>query len=111
MQTQDYPSQLIAYEEGELSEDKTLSLFQHLIDTGLCWLMPRQWGRTAIALIRAGHCHDPHHSTKETDDDADRPFDDTDCPQCDGPGTMIGKMHRQLFLRCELCGHDYRCEV
>ena len=28
---------LIAYEEGQLTEDEELALFQHLIDTGTCW--------------------------------------------------------------------------
>ncbi len=62
MPTPDYPSQLIAYENDELTPVETIALFQHLIDTGLCWLMPRRWGRTALALIRAGHCRELHNT-------------------------------------------------
>lgn len=48
---------IIAYEEGTLSEEKTIELFQHLIDTGLAWRLQGHYGRTAVALIEAGICH------------------------------------------------------
>lgn len=48
---------IIAYECGELSEEKTIELFQHLIDTGLAWRLQGHYGRTAMALIEAGVCH------------------------------------------------------
>jgi hypothetical protein len=41
-------AQLIAYEEGQLTEDEEIALFQHLVDTGTCWHLEG----TIIALPR-----------------------------------------------------------
>lgn len=47
---------IIAYECGELSDEKTVELFQHLTDNGHAWTLQGHYGRTATALIEAGHC-------------------------------------------------------
>jgi hypothetical protein len=40
--------QLIAYEEGQITKDEEIKLFQHLIETGTCW----QLGGIIIAWVR-----------------------------------------------------------
>lgn len=47
---------MIDYENGDLSVDETIELFQELIDSGLAWRLQGFYGRTAEALINAGLC-------------------------------------------------------
>lgn len=47
---------IIAYENGELSEDEALDMFQDLINSGLAWSLQGHYGRIAAALIQAGMC-------------------------------------------------------
>ena len=37
-------------------EEQYIAAWQHLIDTGLCWLLQGFFGRTAQALIEQGVC-------------------------------------------------------
>ena len=46
--------QLIAYEEGQFTEDEEIALFQHLIDTGTCWQLQGHYQRVGATLIEAG---------------------------------------------------------
>lgn len=48
---------IIAFEKGELDEEKTLALFQSLVNSGLAWTLQGSYGRTATALIEAGLIH------------------------------------------------------
>lgn len=52
----DLVGQIIAFESGELTDDDTIELFQHLIDSGTVWSLQGSYGRTATALIEAGLC-------------------------------------------------------
>jgi hypothetical protein len=50
----DAVSNIMAFEQGDLDEDGTLVLFQHLVDTGLAWSLQGSYGRMAQGLIDAG---------------------------------------------------------
>ena len=45
---------LIAYEEGQIPEDQEVAFFEHLVETGACWQLPRHYQRVAATLIEAG---------------------------------------------------------
>jgi hypothetical protein len=45
---------IIDFEQGNLDEDGTLVLFQHLVATGLAWSLQGSYGRMAQGLINAG---------------------------------------------------------
>jgi hypothetical protein len=47
---------IIDFENGELTEDEVVELFQVLIDTGVVWRLQGFYGRTATDLIEAGLC-------------------------------------------------------
>ena len=47
---------IIAYENGELSDEEVFDLFQELIDSGMAWELQGSYGRTAQAYINAGLC-------------------------------------------------------
>lgn len=49
-------SMIMQYEDGELSDQETIDMFQAMIDDGTAWRLQGHYGRTAMALIKAGHC-------------------------------------------------------
>ena len=51
--------QLIAYEEGHITDDEEVALFQHLIDTGTCWHLSGHYQRVGATLIEAGLIESP----------------------------------------------------
>lgn len=50
----DVLSAMIDYEMGVLDTDKTIELFQYLVDTGLAWTLQGHYGRTAQDMINQG---------------------------------------------------------
>ena len=49
---------IMDFEDGDLSDDETITGFQHLIDNGMAWTLQGSYGRTARQLIEDGHCHE-----------------------------------------------------
>jgi hypothetical protein len=45
------------YEDGLLTDDETISMFQDLIDSRIVWGLQGSYGRMAEALIEQGYCH------------------------------------------------------
>lgn len=80
---------IMEFEAGELEDDAVIEGFQHLIDDGTVWALQGLYGRTARALIDAGHCTPP----ASTHDDG--PGYGADNPKPEKVGT-----------HCE-CGADY----
>jgi hypothetical protein len=54
--------QLIAYEEGQLTEDEEIALFQHLVETGTCWHLDGHYQRVAATLLEAGLIKPPERA-------------------------------------------------
>lgn len=50
----DVMSGILDYEMGILEEEDTITLFQHLVDTGMAWQLQGHYGRTAQHMIDAG---------------------------------------------------------
>lgn len=48
---------IIAYENGECTEDEIVEGFQAMIDDRSVWSLQGHYGRTAASLIEAGLCH------------------------------------------------------
>ena len=49
-----YIDKIIAYESGELSNEKTIELFSELIRNGQAWALQGAYGRMANAFIEKG---------------------------------------------------------
>ena len=52
----DVVDKIIAFENNELGDEETISLFQELIDSGQVWHMQGAYGRSAVRLVNAGLC-------------------------------------------------------
>ena len=49
---------IMDWESGMMTdEEEIINFFQELIDSGKAWTLQGHYGRTATALIEAGHCH------------------------------------------------------
>jgi hypothetical protein len=58
--------QLIAYEEGQLTEDQEIAFFEHLVETGTCWQLQGHYQRVAGTFIEAGLINSPLHTEAST---------------------------------------------
>ena len=47
---------ILDFENGEMSEDRTIEFFQSMIDSGIVWQLQGFYGRMARDLIEAGYC-------------------------------------------------------
>ena len=45
---------LIAYDESQVTQDEEVALFEHLVETGVCWQLSGHYQRVAATLIEAG---------------------------------------------------------
>ena len=54
--------QLIAYEEGQITQDEEVAFFEHLVETGACWQLAGHYQRVAATLIEAGLIKRPEQS-------------------------------------------------
>ena len=50
----DVTDKIIAYESGDLDEQETLELFQHLLDTGIIHHLQGSYQRAAGSMLNAG---------------------------------------------------------
>ena len=65
--------QMIAWEQGELSDDETVELFQALVDNGMAWQLQGMYGRFAAHFIEEGYVTPPK-AEKPRQGDPDEAF-------------------------------------
>ena len=58
----DFTATMIAEGVEPADEEIQIEAWQYLIDTGLAWRLQGSFGRGAMAMIEAGHCHLPEAS-------------------------------------------------
>ena len=54
--------QLIAYEEGQITQDQEIAFFEQLVETGTCWQLQGHYQRVAATLIEAGLIKPPERA-------------------------------------------------
>jgi uncharacterized protein YehS (DUF1456 family) len=56
---------IIDYENGDMTEERIVNLFQKLIDEGYAWTLQGHYGRMANSLIDEGYCKFDRKSPKQ----------------------------------------------
>jgi hypothetical protein len=57
---------LIAYEEGQITEEQEVAFFEHLVETGTCWQLSGHYQRVAATLVEAGLLNSPVRAEAST---------------------------------------------
>lgn len=60
--------QMIAWEEGEITYEGMIALFQELVNSGLAWQLQGMYGRQASAMLDAGVITSPFQVVGDSDD-------------------------------------------
>ena len=60
---------MIEWENGELSDEDTIKLFQSLVDSGLVWQLQGSYGRQAVSMLEEGLIHPPRKKIAESQRD------------------------------------------
>jgi hypothetical protein len=63
----DQVSRIIAYEQGELSNQEIIELFAELVKSGLAWQLQGSYGRAAASLIESGYLSRKGEILKDVD--------------------------------------------
>lgn len=50
-------NELMEWENGSMTEEEEIKLFQKLIDSGMAWTLQGMYGRRAMFLIKIGICY------------------------------------------------------
>ena len=64
MMDQQLVQDIIDYENGDMTEERIINLFQKLIDEGYAWTLQGHYGRMANNLIDEGYCKFDRKSPK-----------------------------------------------
>ena len=51
---QNLTERIVSYEQGDLTEEQTIQLFQHLVDSGMIMNLQGHYHRLAAQLLEAG---------------------------------------------------------
>jgi len=46
---------ILAYEEGSITDEYYIALFQYLLDSGMAWTLQGFYGRTTVDLLNTGY--------------------------------------------------------
>ena len=56
---------IMEFEDGEMSEEEMIEMFQEMINDGSVWSLQGSYGRTAMNLIDSGKCMLGEHGCRD----------------------------------------------